>query len=85
MTGPTRVSVKLGCIDPLIGERASLSLGEAPPPALLHHLDTCLACRLERMAFASLDRFPVSPSPTLVSRLRMIARRWTSNPQSNHE
>ncbi len=62
---------KSACNDPALGFLASMSLGEPEPLAeLASHLEGCLACRLERLDFASLDEQAVTPGSAWLSRLR---------------
>ena len=66
--------MKPTCADPRLGARATLSLSRPPSPALMAHLATCLACRLERHEFDMLATGAKTSSSGLVARLRKTAR-----------
>ena len=67
--------LKPACNDPALGLLASLMLGEPESvPELGLHLDSCLACRLERLGFESLEEQTVVPRSEWMSRLRLAAQ-----------
>ncbi len=66
--------LKPACNDLALGLLASLALGEPEPPAKLGlHIASCLACRLERLGFESLDASASVPRPAWIARLQMAA------------
>ena len=65
--------LKPACHDPAFGLWASESLGEPDvAPALSAHLARCLACRLERLGFASLDEHAAAPRAAWLARLSAL-------------
>jgi hypothetical protein len=55
MTTATETAA-LGCTEPVLGLGARRMLGQPLPPRLREHVATCLACRLERLAFERFDQ-----------------------------
>jgi hypothetical protein len=70
MTAPdAHAFAKPGCVAPDLGRRASHGLGQPLSGMLAAHVDTCVACQLERAAYAALDAHAIPPVQTLVERI----------------
>ena len=67
-------ATKPACISPSVGEIATQALGRMPAGAVEEHRAGCIACELERLAFASLDEYAVEPSPGLRAWAQTIVR-----------
>ncbi|ETW97497.1 MAG: hypothetical protein ETSY1_22450 [Candidatus Entotheonella factor] len=66
--------LKPACTYPALGFLVSITLGEPVSlPELIAHLDRCLACRLERLGFESLDEHMVVPRAAWLSRMTRSA------------
>ncbi len=77
-TSAIGVSASPGCGSPILGRHLSAALGQAAPlaPLLRRHLAGCLACQLERRAFANLEgAAAVPPSAALRARLLRVRNR----------
>ncbi len=67
---------KPGCARPELGERLSWSLGRDASMTEVEreHLGGCMACQLERRAFAQTKGSAAAPSAALLRRLRELAQ-----------
>jgi hypothetical protein len=62
-------SAKPGCTAPALGLRASHALGRPLSGRLAAHVDTCVACQLERAPYATLDAHAIPPVQALLERI----------------
>jgi hypothetical protein len=65
----THTSAKPGCTAPALGGRASHTLGRPLSRERASHVDTCVACQLERAAYAALDAHAIPPGQALLERI----------------
>lgn len=65
----TPISDKPGCIDPTLGQAATRQLGQPLDASTAAHIETCLACQLERLAFDDLSVDAVGPTREFAAQL----------------
>jgi hypothetical protein len=62
-------SAKPGCTAPALGRRVSHALGRPLSGRLAAHVDTCVACQLERVAYAALEAHAIPAGEALLERI----------------
>ena len=82
-THAKNLPTKPGCIDTILGARASLALGRSLSAELAHHVERCVACQVERLAYDSLDDDRGPANPALAERIQRAARPGPAAPPAN--